>query len=167
MQSGRPDFSLDLTVAPNPSLEAVVSRFEVAHREPDSPVRAVHHQAATEGEYADIPDSVDPRLRAALEKRGPAVSGHEVDEHLALGVNIAWYPGFTHHVTWAALWDFMQDFNGRGSIAALARPAVSQPQPCALGLFRDMSRRPHTCPANDPKHESICGSTADPVLLNK
>ncbi len=31
-------------------------------------------------------------------------------EHLALGVNIAWYPGFTHQVTWAALWDFMQAF---------------------------------------------------------
>jgi 2-methylisocitrate lyase-like PEP mutase family enzyme len=40
-----------------------------------------------------------------------------LDEHLALGVNIAWYPGFTHHVTWAALWDFMQDFNARGIAA--------------------------------------------------
>jgi len=39
------------------------------------------------------------------------------DEHLALGVNIAWYPGFTHHVTWAALWDFMQEFNSRGIAA--------------------------------------------------
>ena len=37
-----------------------------------------------------------------------------LDEHLALGVNIAWYPGFTHHVTWAALWDFMRDFRSRG-----------------------------------------------------
>src|SRR6266566_1921641 len=25
-----------------------------------------------------------------------------LDEHLALGVTIAWYPGFAHHVTWAA-----------------------------------------------------------------
>ncbi len=40
-----------------------------------------------------------------------------LDEHLALGVNIAWYPGFTHHVTWAALWDFMQDFRLRGIAA--------------------------------------------------
>ena len=31
-------------------------------------------------------------------------------EHLELGVNIAWYAGFTHHITWAALWDFMQAF---------------------------------------------------------
>lgn len=40
-----------------------------------------------------------------------------LDEHLALGVNIAWYPGFTHHVTWAALWDFMQAFQARGIAA--------------------------------------------------
>jgi len=26
-----------------------------------------------------------------------------LDEHLALGINIAWYPGFTHQVMWAAL----------------------------------------------------------------
>jgi 2-methylisocitrate lyase-like PEP mutase family enzyme len=37
-----------------------------------------------------------------------------LDEHLALGVTIAWFPSFTHHVTWAALYDFMQDFNTRG-----------------------------------------------------
>jgi 2-methylisocitrate lyase-like PEP mutase family enzyme len=40
-----------------------------------------------------------------------------LDEHLALGVNIAWYPAFTHHVTWAALWDFMQAFQLRGVAA--------------------------------------------------
>jgi 2-methylisocitrate lyase-like PEP mutase family enzyme len=37
-----------------------------------------------------------------------------LEEHLALGVNVAWYPGFTHHVIWAALWDFMRDFQKRG-----------------------------------------------------
>jgi 2,3-dimethylmalate lyase len=40
-----------------------------------------------------------------------------LEEHLALGVNIAWFPGFTHHVLWAALWDFMNDFNARGIAA--------------------------------------------------
>ena len=40
-----------------------------------------------------------------------------LEEHLALGVTIAWYPGFTHHVLWAALWDFMLDFNTRGIAA--------------------------------------------------
>jgi hypothetical protein len=37
--------------------------------------------------------------------------------YLALGVNIAWYPGFSHAVTWAALWDFMTDFQTRGTKA--------------------------------------------------
>jgi 2-methylisocitrate lyase-like PEP mutase family enzyme len=40
-----------------------------------------------------------------------------LDEHLALGVTIAWYPGFTHHATWAALWDFMTAFQERGTAA--------------------------------------------------
>lgn len=40
-----------------------------------------------------------------------------LDEHLALGINIAWYPGFTHQVMWAALHDFMQDFQRRGIAA--------------------------------------------------
>jgi 2-methylisocitrate lyase-like PEP mutase family enzyme len=39
------------------------------------------------------------------------------EEHLALGVNVAWYPSFTHHVMWAAVWDFMQGFRARGVAA--------------------------------------------------
>jgi len=39
------------------------------------------------------------------------------EEHLALGVNVAWYPGFTHHVIWAALHEFMKDFESRGIAA--------------------------------------------------
>jgi 2,3-dimethylmalate lyase len=40
-----------------------------------------------------------------------------LDEHMQLGVHIAWFPGFTHHVLWAALWDFMTDFQSRGIAA--------------------------------------------------
>ena len=40
-----------------------------------------------------------------------------LEEHMALGVHIAWFPGFTHHVLWAALWDFMNDFHARGLAA--------------------------------------------------
>jgi len=40
-----------------------------------------------------------------------------LEEHLALGVTIAWLPGFTHHVAWAALSDFMADFSRRGIAA--------------------------------------------------
>jgi 2-methylisocitrate lyase-like PEP mutase family enzyme len=40
-----------------------------------------------------------------------------LEEHQKLGVNIAWFPGFTHHVIWAAIWDFMNDFQARGTAA--------------------------------------------------
>ncbi len=40
-----------------------------------------------------------------------------LEERLALGVTIAWYPAFSHQVTWAALWDFMTDFDKRGVAA--------------------------------------------------
>ena len=58
------------------------------------------------------------RARAAVEGPFSFMKGKlprylSLDEHLALGVNIAWYPAFTHHVTWAALWDFMQEFQKR------------------------------------------------------
>ena len=46
---GFPEFSQELAIATKPSLEAVVSRFRSAHKEPDSPVRAIHHQPAAEG----------------------------------------------------------------------------------------------------------------------
>jgi 2-methylisocitrate lyase-like PEP mutase family enzyme len=39
------------------------------------------------------------------------------DEHLALGVSIAWLPRLTHHVIWAAMSDFMRDFNANGMAA--------------------------------------------------
>lgn len=40
-----------------------------------------------------------------------------LEEHLELDVNIAWYSNFVHHVTWAATWDFMRDFDARGVAA--------------------------------------------------
>jgi DEAD/DEAH box helicase domain-containing protein len=67
---GFPEFSQELSLAKQPSLEAVVARFQAKHREPDSPIRAIHHQLAGEGIFAEIPASVDARLRAALERRG-------------------------------------------------------------------------------------------------
>ena len=67
---GFPETPFDLTVARKPSLEAVVARFRAARQEPDSPVRAVRHQPAAEGIFAEMPAGVDARLRAALERRG-------------------------------------------------------------------------------------------------
>jgi DEAD/DEAH box helicase domain-containing protein len=67
---GFPEFSKELSIASEQSLAAVVSRFQAAHREADSPVRAIHHQPAAEGVYAEIPPQLAAVLRAALEKRG-------------------------------------------------------------------------------------------------
>jgi 2,3-dimethylmalate lyase len=69
----------------------------------------------------ESPHSVDEikAARAAIDgpfsfMRGRLGRYLDLDEHLALGVTIAWYPGFSHAVTWAALWDFMRDFRARG-----------------------------------------------------
>ena len=51
------------------------------------------------------------------------------EEHRALGVFIAWYPAFTHEVMYAALWDFMQDFQARGLAAWEAFEAGRQGRP--------------------------------------
>ena len=71
---GFPDLSRELslssTISPKQSLEAVVSYFRARHLEADSAVRAIHHQPAAEGTFADMPALVDAKLRAALEKRG-------------------------------------------------------------------------------------------------
>jgi DEAD/DEAH box helicase domain-containing protein len=77
---GFPEFSQELAVSRKPSLEAVVARFQSAHQEPDSPVRAIHHQPAAEGVYTEMPAAVDARLRAALGKRGISrLYAHQAD----------------------------------------------------------------------------------------
>jgi DEAD/DEAH box helicase domain-containing protein len=88
---GFPEFTQELAVATKPSLEAVVSRFRSVHQEPDSPVRAIHHQAAADGEYAEMPAGVDARLRAALAERGIArLYTHQADafDRVAAGSNV-------------------------------------------------------------------------------
>ena len=64
--------SLDLAVSPNHSLEAVMARYETAHLDPDSPIRAVRHEPALDAVFSEIPAAVDSRLKAALERRGIA-----------------------------------------------------------------------------------------------
>jgi DEAD/DEAH box helicase domain-containing protein len=62
--------NLSLGFPTSVSLESVVTEFQAAHRQPDSCVRAIHHQPASEGLFAEVPNTVDPRLRTALEQRG-------------------------------------------------------------------------------------------------
>jgi len=88
---GFPEFSKELALSRNPSLEAVVSRFEAAHDDADSAVRAFHHQPASEAVWADMPNEVDGRLRTALEKRGIArLYSHQAEafEHVQAGRNV-------------------------------------------------------------------------------
>jgi len=87
-----PEFSQQLALASKPSLEAIVSRFRASHQDPESPVRAIHHQPAAEGLFAPLPDAVDPVLRAALERRAIArlyVHQAETFAHIEAGKNVA------------------------------------------------------------------------------
>ena len=87
-------------------------------------LRAYREEAGVDWVQFESPHSAD-EIRAARAAvmgpfsfmRGKLGRYLGLDEHLALGVTIAWYPGFTHHVTWAALWDFMTDFRTRGTAA--------------------------------------------------
>jgi len=87
-------------------------------------LKAYKEEAGVDWVQLESPHSVDEIKRARATVSGPFsfMKGKlgrylGLDEHLALGVNIAWYPGFTHQVTWAALWDFMQAFQSRGVAA--------------------------------------------------
>jgi len=87
-------------------------------------LKAYKEEAGVDWVQLESPHSVDEIKRARAAVSGPFsfMKGKlgrylGLDEHLALGVNIAWYPGFTHQVTWAALWDFMQAFQSRGVAA--------------------------------------------------
>src|SRR5712692_4224835 len=61
-------------------VETSVARFEQWMADPDSPIRAIRHQPAREGEYADIPEGVAPVLRQTLEARGiPKLYTHQAE----------------------------------------------------------------------------------------
>lgn len=87
-------------------------------------LKAYREEAGVDWVQLESPHSTDEirRARAAVDGPFSFMKGKlprylGLDEHLALGVNIAWYPGFTHHVTWAALYDFMEEFGKRGIAA--------------------------------------------------
>ncbi len=87
-------------------------------------LKAYREEAGVDWVQLESPHSVEEIKAARAAVAGPFsfMKGKlgrylGLDEHLALGVTIAWYPGFTHHVTWAALWDFMTAFQTRGTAA--------------------------------------------------
>ena len=117
--------------AANSSLEDCIARLQ-----------AYRTQAGVDWVQLESPHSTEEikLARAAVEGPFSFMKGKlprylGLEEHLALGVNIAWYPGFTHQVMWAALWDFMQDFQKRGIAAwedfAASRKERPYPRPAA------------------------------------
>lgn len=87
-------------------------------------LKSYKEEAGVDWVQLEAPHSVEEIKQARAAVRGPfsfmkgRLPRHlSLEEHLALGVNIAWLPGFTHHVIWAALSDFMQDFADRGVAA--------------------------------------------------
>src|SRR5579863_80601 len=75
----------------NSDIETSVARFEQWMALPDSPIRAIRHQAAREGEYSEIPATVAPVLREALVSRGiPKLYVHQADafERSLAGQNV-------------------------------------------------------------------------------
>jgi 2-methylisocitrate lyase-like PEP mutase family enzyme len=87
-------------------------------------LKAYREDAGVDWVQLESPHSVEEIKAARAAVKGPFsfMKGKlprylSLDEHMQLGVNIAWFPGFTHHVLWAALWDFMNDFQSRGTAA--------------------------------------------------
>jgi 2-methylisocitrate lyase-like PEP mutase family enzyme len=87
-------------------------------------LKAYKENAGVDWVQLESPHSVEEIKAARAAVKGPFsfMKGKlprylSLDEHMQLGVNIAWFPGFTHHVLWAALWDFMNDFQSRGIAA--------------------------------------------------
>jgi 2-methylisocitrate lyase-like PEP mutase family enzyme len=87
-------------------------------------LRAYEIEAGVDWVQFEAPHTIDEirQARAAVSgpfsfMRGRLPRFLNLHEHRELGVYIAWYPGFTHNVMHAALWDFMQDFQARGLAA--------------------------------------------------
>jgi 2,3-dimethylmalate lyase len=87
-------------------------------------LRAYREGAGADWVQFESPHSVDEIRAARAVVDGPfsfmkgKLPGYlSLEEHLALGVSIAWLPSFTHHVVWAAMSDFMTDFAARGVAA--------------------------------------------------
>jgi 2-methylisocitrate lyase-like PEP mutase family enzyme len=87
-------------------------------------LRAYKDEGGVDWVQLESPHSVEEIRQARTAVKGPLsfMKGKlprylSAEEHLALGINIAWYPQFTHHILWAAMWDFMQAFQTRGIAA--------------------------------------------------
>src|ERR671935_274671 len=110
-----------------------------------SRLRAYEEVAGVDWVQFESPHSVEEIQQARARVTGPFsfMRGKlprylSLDEHRALGVSIAWYPSFTHEVMYAALWDFLQDFQARGLAAWEAFQASRQGRPYPHPLRLDV-----------------------------
>jgi 2-methylisocitrate lyase-like PEP mutase family enzyme len=87
-------------------------------------LKAYKEGAGVDWVQLESPNSIEEIKQARAVVNGPFsfMKGKlprylSLEEHAGLGVNIAWFPAFTHHILWAAMWDFMNDFQSRGTAA--------------------------------------------------
>ncbi len=86
-------------------------------------MKAYREEAGVDWVQFESPHSVDEIKAARAAVDGPVLVHAGQARALSRastsisrsGSTIAWYPGFSHAVTWAALWDFMTDFQARGT----------------------------------------------------
>ena len=72
--------SAQLALTRQPNLEAALAHFRALMQKDDSPIRAIRHQPARAAEYADIPESVQSKLREALIRRNmPKLYSHQAE----------------------------------------------------------------------------------------
>jgi DEAD/DEAH box helicase domain-containing protein len=80
-----------LGLARRADLQAAINRLSSWMSEPNSPIRALHHQSAHPGEFEPFPESVPESLRRVLEARGiRQLYSHQADcwNHLSAGRNV-------------------------------------------------------------------------------
>ncbi len=86
-----PEPARERTLARHTGLEGAIAQFEKWAADPDSPVRALRHQPAKPGEFADFPASLAEPLQQALAARGIAqLYSHQAAavQHAEAGRNV-------------------------------------------------------------------------------
>jgi len=65
-----PGPALDPALVPRGDVASAVARYRALMERPESPVRSIRHLPAQPARFLPLPDTLDPRLRAAYEQRG-------------------------------------------------------------------------------------------------
>jgi 2,3-dimethylmalate lyase len=124
--------------AANSSLEDCLNRLEAYER--DAGVDWVQLESPHD---EDEIKAARARVSCAFSfMKGKMPNFLSLEAHEELGADAAWYPGFTHHVTWAALADFMTDFQTRGIEAW-------------EGFVEDRKTKPYPIPEVGPDGEGL------------